>query len=92
MSRRYSAAHVRERLSEALDEADAGVPVFIERRGVRYRLTREPDTPRRARRRRPLIEVLDPAVAAGQWHWDWTPGTLTFDGGTAPRNARRRQR
>ena len=36
--KRYTVAQVRERLSEALDSAEAGKPVVIERRGVRFRL------------------------------------------------------
>jgi antitoxin (DNA-binding transcriptional repressor) of toxin-antitoxin stability system len=75
--KRYTVSLVRERLSEALDEAEKGVPVIIERKGVRYRLT--VDKPARARKtRRPNIEVLDPAVAEGQWTWDWTPKGLRF--------------
>ena len=38
--KRYSVALVRERLAEALNEVDRGIPVVIERRGVRYRVTR----------------------------------------------------
>lgn len=78
-NRRYSVSHVRERLSEALDEADKGMAVFIERRGVRYQLTRAsaPERPRTARRK-PRIEVLDQSVEAGTWTWDWAPDGLTF--------------
>ena len=67
----YSASLVRERLSEALDYADRGEPVFIERKGVRYRLSL--DSAARKRTRQPSrIQVVDPAVAGGQWGWDWT--------------------
>jgi antitoxin (DNA-binding transcriptional repressor) of toxin-antitoxin stability system len=82
--KKYSVSTVRERLSEALDEAERGTPVFIERRGVRYRLTAETPAPRRARPRASVIEILDPAVAAGDWSWNWTPAGLKF------RPARRR--
>lgn len=68
----YSVAMVRERLAEALDEAQAGHPVFIERRGVVYRISVEPAAARRPRRKR-AIDVLDPAIVAGGWTWDWTP-------------------
>jgi antitoxin (DNA-binding transcriptional repressor) of toxin-antitoxin stability system len=78
INKRYTVAQVRERLSEALDQAEQGGTIIIERRGVRYRLTRESHTPRRPRRREPLIEILDPAVAEGQWTWDWTPKGLKF--------------
>ncbi len=75
MSRRYTVSQVRERLSDALDEADRGTPVTIERRGVRYRLVRVAAEPeKRTVRRRPRIQILDPAVAAGEWRWDWAPG------------------
>ena len=80
--KRYTVSVVRERLAEALDEADRGVPVIIERKGVRYRLSVE--KPAVARRRRPRIEILDPAVEQGQWTWDWTPRGLKF------RDARRK--
>ena len=33
MSKRYTVAAVRERLADALDEAEKGIPVIIERRG-----------------------------------------------------------
>lgn len=75
--KRYTVAAVRERLAEALDEADRGVPVVIERRGVRYRLVVEPSEPRQ-RTRESQIEVLDPAVAAGRWTWGWSSKGLRF--------------
>ena len=75
--KRYSVSHVRERLSEALDEAEKGIPVIIERKGVRYRLALEKTPAPRRTRRRP-IEVLDPAVESGQWTWDWTTDGLEF--------------
>jgi hypothetical protein len=79
--KRYTVSLVRERLSEALDEADKGVPVIIERKGVRYRLALDkPASARKAKARRPHIEILDAAVADGQWTWDWTPDGLKFQG------------
>jgi antitoxin (DNA-binding transcriptional repressor) of toxin-antitoxin stability system len=75
--KKYSVGMVRERLSEALDEAQRGEPVFIQRRGVEYRLSVEPPK-RRTKPTRPKIELIDPAVAGGQWTWDWSNGTLTF--------------
>lgn len=65
---RYSVAQVRTRLADALNQAEAGVPVVIERRGVRFQLTRESDA-RPARRRPALVEILDPAVERGEWAW-----------------------
>jgi hypothetical protein len=79
MSKRYTVSQVRERLSDALDEAESGLAVIIERRGVRYRLTRiDEEHARRSRRRAPRITVLDPAVAVGRWTWAWTAGDVTF--------------
>jgi hypothetical protein len=75
--KKYTVALVRERLSEALDRADRGEPVLIVRRGVTYRLSVErPPTYRKARA--PQIEILDRAVDAGQWTWDWSDGQLQF--------------
>jgi hypothetical protein len=51
----------------------------VERRGVRYRLTREAKKPARTRRK-PVITEADSDVAAGQWSWNWTPGGLEFAG------------
>jgi hypothetical protein len=59
----FSVSMVRERLAEALDDAQAGRPVFIERRGVIYRLSVEPQgTSKAARGRKPSIDVLDPRL------------------------------
>jgi len=80
LMKRYSVAVVRERLAEALNEVDRGVPVIIERRGVRYRLTREPQH-LRAATKKSVIEHADPDVLAGQWSWDWSPGGLQFAAG-----------
>lgn len=74
--KKYGVGFVRERLAEALDYADKGVPVFIERRGVRYRLSVEPSRKAAPRPRKPYIEVLDPAIERGEWTWEWSPGTL----------------
>jgi len=78
MGKLYSASVVRERLADALDEAERGDAVFIERRGVRFRLALEPSAPRTKRRAARRIEVLDAAVAHGTWSWEWKPGTLRF--------------
>jgi hypothetical protein len=75
--KRYSVAVVRERLAEALNEVDRGVPVIIERRGVRYRLTREPRQARKTSRKS-VVEHVDRDVAAGEWSWEWAPGGLQF--------------
>jgi antitoxin (DNA-binding transcriptional repressor) of toxin-antitoxin stability system len=85
VSKRYSVSHVRERLSDALDEAERGVPVFIERHGTRFQLSLAPEKSRRTTARKPRIEILDPAVADGAWSWEWSPKGMKF-------RSRRRQR
>jgi hypothetical protein len=79
--RKYSVSVLRRRLAEALDEADRGRPVLIERNGVTYRVSVERGR-RRASRASPAIEVLDAAVAEGTWTWKWTSAGLRF---TRPR-------
>ena len=78
MKKRYTVAQVRERLSAALDEAEQGTPVIIERRGVRYQLMVEPVSKPRRGKALPRIEILDPSVDAGEWSWNWSGRALTF--------------
>jgi hypothetical protein len=75
--KRYTAAQARARFSNALDEAEAGTSVLIERRGVRFRLVKEATAATR-RAAAPLVEILDPAVEAGQWTWAPMKGSLRF--------------
>jgi hypothetical protein len=83
--KRYTVALVRERLAEALDEAERGTPVVIERKGVRYRLSVEaPSEKRAAGPRASRIETIDPAVAEGQWTWIWTAKGSRFRGRQRP--------
>jgi hypothetical protein len=75
--KKFTVAMVRERLSDALDAALGGEPVFIERKGVTYRLSVEPaKKPRSARK--PRLDVLDPALLDGQWTWGWKDGAVRF--------------
>ena len=74
---KYTVGLVRERLSEALDAAQRGEPVIIQRKGVEYRLSVEPAR-RRPKRATPRVEILDPAVAEGQWTWDASGGGARF--------------
>jgi hypothetical protein len=75
--KKYTASFVRARLSDALDQAERGEDVFIERRGVTYRLSVE--KPRRPRRSAiPRIDILDKAIETGEWTWDWHDGELRF--------------
>jgi hypothetical protein len=73
--KKYSVSMVRERLSEALDAADRGTPVLIERRGVTYELTVR-NAPGRKKKSTPQIEILDRAIAGGNWTWEWKKGDL----------------
>ena len=82
--KKYKVAMVRERFSQALDEAERGEPVFIERNGVTYRLSVERSAARKPKTRQPGIEILDPAVADGNWTWAPTNGQWQF----TPRRAR----
>jgi antitoxin (DNA-binding transcriptional repressor) of toxin-antitoxin stability system len=77
--KRYTSSQVRERLSDVLDAAERGEEVVIERRGARFLLRVEgSDRPAARRRGRPAIEILDPAVAEGEWTWAWKPTGLAF--------------
>ena len=73
--RKYSVSMVRERLAEALDDADRGEPVFIERRGVTYELTVR-KVPSRRKKATRQIDVLDRAIVEGNWTWEWEKGDL----------------
>jgi antitoxin (DNA-binding transcriptional repressor) of toxin-antitoxin stability system len=76
--KKYSVAMVRERLSEALDQAEQGKPVFIERRGITYELTVRKPAARR-KKAAPHIEVLDRSlVRSGEWTWEWKGSGLKF--------------
>lgn len=75
--KKFTVGMVRERLSEALDSALGGEPVFIERKGVVYRLSVEPA--KKARKtRKPMFDVLDPVLLDGQWTWASIDGQLQF--------------
>jgi len=78
-------AEARARFGEILDAAEKGLPVVIERRGVRFRVIAE------AARKvvaadETVFDFVDPAVSSGQWTWraDATKG-MQF----APRRKRR---
>ena len=78
MMKRYTAAQARQRFAAVLDEAEAGESVVIERRGVRFAVRAEPSRSLPARRRRAVIEWMDPAVASGNWTWVSTTKGLRF--------------
>lgn len=64
---RHAASAARRQLFHLLDAAERGEEVIVERRGVRFRLTRESDPPP-APTDEPLL-VCDPALLDGQWTW-----------------------
>jgi hypothetical protein len=70
-------AEARARFGELLDQAERGSPVFIERRGVRFRLVAEPSTAAAAAGAR-LFEHVDPEVSDGGWTWEPGPKGVRF--------------
>jgi hypothetical protein len=86
--KKYTVSSARERFSQALDEAARGEPVFIERKGVTYRLSVE--RPKKAvRPSKPIFDIVDRAIESGQWTWDWNAGNLEF---RSPSNANAKTR
>lgn len=77
--KRYTVSQARERLAEVLDEAEQGGSPVIERRDVQYVITAR-RAAKTARARKAVIEVLDPAIETGEWHWTWSPKGLQFEG------------
>lgn len=75
--KKYSVSMVRQRFSEALDTALGGEPVFIERKGVVYRLSLEPAR-KPAKRAKSRLEILDRTLSGGQWTWEWSEAGLGF--------------
>ncbi|HVL70238.1 MAG TPA: type II toxin-antitoxin system prevent-host-death family antitoxin [Vicinamibacterales bacterium] len=63
-------AEARAQFGDLLDRAEAGLPVVIERRGIRFRIVVEDDrAPRPAKR---LFEHVDESILEGGW--TWSPG------------------
>lgn len=79
----FKVAEARARFGEVLDEAESGGPVFIERRGVRFRVVVEPSQPA-GKSKSDLFEFVDPDVLKGQWTWKAGAKGLSF----APRRRR----
>lgn len=71
----YATAQAREHLSRILSQAERGERVFIERRGVRFRVEVVREAPTRAPRGKKVLEIVDAAVEGGQWSFD-TAGTF----------------
>lgn len=75
--KRYSVSQARIRIAEVLDSAERGESVLIERQGVRFQvILAKPRT--RGKKPPAVLKILDPAVAAGDWTWDYGPAGLTF--------------
>jgi prevent-host-death family protein len=61
-------AEARARFGEILDAAEKGLPVVIERRGVKFRVVAE--APRTAKTPDDAVfDFVDAAVSGGQWTW-----------------------
>ncbi len=87
MTNDLKVAEARARFGELLDEAEQGRPVFIERRGVRFRLAAEPveaSKPPKA----PLFDYVHRDVAFGQWTWNPGARGLAFAGRQKARKKR----
>ena len=72
----YRVAEARARFGEMLDDAEKGVPVVIERRGVRFRIVAERVLSSKASKA--VFDFVDPAVADGQWTWNAGRRGLAF--------------
>ncbi len=74
---RFTASQARQNFARVLDQAAGGQSVTIERGKLHFRLVL--DEKRRApRTARPVIEILDPAVANGDWTWRHGRAGLSF--------------
>jgi hypothetical protein len=76
--KRYTTANAKQKLSILLDAAERGESVIIERRGVRFRVQKDRQASRKRTPGNPVIEIVDPAVAKGQWQWQWRLSGLRF--------------
>jgi antitoxin (DNA-binding transcriptional repressor) of toxin-antitoxin stability system len=74
--KRYTVSEARMRMAEMLDSAEGGESVLIERKGVRFQIV--PARAKPARKRAPILEILDTAIEKGDWTWQDGPRGLTF--------------
>jgi antitoxin (DNA-binding transcriptional repressor) of toxin-antitoxin stability system len=72
--KRYTVSETREQFADVLNEADRGGGVIVERGEAQYVIT--PRRKSRVRAPSPMFEILEPAVADGQWTWTLTPEGL----------------
>lgn len=73
----YRVAEARAQLGALLDEAKGGDGVVIERKGVRFRLTRE-SVSASGRRPRSALASVHPDVLSGSWTWTSRANGLRF--------------
>ena len=71
-------AEARARFGEILDEAERGVPVFIERRGVRFKVIADVAASSETAPPPDPFGYVDPAVMTGNWTWKLGPKGLAF--------------
>ena len=62
-------AEARARFGDVLDEAERGVPVYIERRGVRFKVVAEVAEPPRKSAAAEVFAFVDADVMSGNWTW-----------------------
>lgn len=74
--KRYTVTEARMRMAEMLDSAEGGESVLIERKGVRFQIL--PSVAKPARKKAPILEILDGAIERGDWTWKDGPEGLTF--------------
>jgi len=66
---RYSVAEARKQFSSLLDQAGEGRKVYIERRGERFCLIKEPKTDLSKTTHPKLFSYIDPVILQGDWEW-----------------------
>ena len=83
--KRYTAAQARAQLAAILDAAEKGEDVVIERRGRRFTVSVSRSGQRRSPHAVRSIEIVDSAVAEGQWTWSGSGTGLRFSKRRGPR-------
>jgi antitoxin (DNA-binding transcriptional repressor) of toxin-antitoxin stability system len=84
MAKRYATvAELRAHLADALDHAERGDTVEVERRGQRFLLVAAPAV-RRGTPACAWVEVLDPTLLETGWTWDYDGGSMKLRVGKKP--------